>query len=152
VKTVRHYPRPRTLVEFAVEEFSANIAAEKAGASACVCTRRFSGRFGEITRTPRLAACTALVATLGALGATAPTACADPTDDAFVAALQAKNIHYMSPLSAIHAGHQVCTELARGRNPHQVATDVMDNSALDGYHAGYFVGASMRAYCPGYIS
>lgn len=46
----------------------------------------------------------------------------------------------------------MCNELQRGESPSQVASAVMDNSPLDGYHAGYFVGASMRAYCPQYIS
>jgi len=88
---------------------------------------------------------------LGALG-TGPTARADPTDDAFLTALRAKNINYPTPESALIAGHDVCHELGLGRTPPQVASDVMGNSQLDGYHAGYFVGASMRAYCPRYIS
>uniref|UniRef100_UPI003899C910 DUF732 domain-containing protein n=1 Tax=Mycobacterium sp. HUMS_1102779 TaxID=3383487 RepID=UPI003899C910 len=82
----------------------------------------------------------------------APTARADANDDAFLDALQAKNIHYPSPEAALSGAHEVCNELQRGASPSQVASAVMDNSPLDGYHAGYFVGASMRAYCPQYIS
>jgi hypothetical protein len=93
-----------------------------------------------------------VVTLFGAAGATTATARATPTDDAFLAALRAKNIQYPSPRAAIIAGHQVCDELARGRTPPQIASDVMDNSQLDGYHAGYFVGASMRAYCPHQIT
>jgi len=89
---------------------------------------------------------------LGVLGATGAIARANPTDDAFLTALRAKNINYPKPESAIDAGHEVCNELGLGKTPAQVASDVMNNSKLDGYHAGYFVGASMRAYCPRYIS
>jgi hypothetical protein len=108
-------------------------------------------RFGDITPTRILAAWIALAALLGAPGAP-PAARADTVDDAFLAALQAKNIHYPMPELAIVAGHAVCNELRLGKTPPQVASEVMDNSELDGYHAGYFVGASMRAYCPRYIS
>lgn len=89
---------------------------------------------------------------LGALGTAAPAARADVIDDAFLAALRARNIHYPSSESAIIAAHDVCHELDMGKAPPQVASDVMNNSELDGYHAGYFVGASMRAYCPRHIS
>ena len=107
---------------------------------------------GGITPTPRLAALIAAAALLAAPCAPAPLARADANDDAFLGALQAKDIHYPSPEAAIAAAHEVCNELRRGVAPSQVASDVMGNSRLDGYHAGYFVGASMRAYCPRYIS
>lgn len=102
-----------------------------------------------ITPTRRLAA---LIAAAALLAAPAPPACADANDDAFLGALQAKDIHYPSPEAAIAAAHEVCNELRRGAAPSEVASDVMSNGRLDGYHAGYFVGASIRAYCPQYIS
>jgi hypothetical protein len=111
------------------------------------------GRTGgsEIRPTRFLAAqLGAVAALLGPLGALIPTAHADATDDAFVAALKAKGINYPTSQAAIIAGHEVCNELDLGRQPSQVANDVMSNSKLDGYHAGYFVGASIRAYCPRY--
>ncbi|OBG98162.1 hypothetical protein A5697_16885 [Mycobacterium sp. E3251] len=86
---------------------------------------------------------------LGALGA-APAAQASAADDAFLAALTSKGINYESPETAIRSGHLVCQELESGESPQQVANDVMTNSHLDGYHAGYFVGVSIRAYCPKY--
>lgn len=89
------------------------------------------------------------VGLLGMLAAT-PTAHATAADDAFLAALTAKGINYESPETAIRSGHLVCQQLESGEAPQQVANDVMTNSHLDGYHAGYFVGVSIRAYCPKY--
>jgi hypothetical protein len=93
-----------------------------------------------------------LVAALGALAAAAPIAHADATDDAFLAALTAKGIHFGSPEKAFVAGHEVCDELGTGKTAVQVASTVQSNSGMDGYHAGFFVGASIRAYCPLYAS
>ena len=94
-----------------------------------------------------------VAALLGPRGVAAPTAHADdPTDDAFLAAVRSKGINYTSPTDALIAAHLVCNELNHGETPAQVASDVMNNSSLDAYHAGYFVGASIRAYCPKYVS
>jgi Protein of unknown function (DUF732) len=93
-----------------------------------------------------------VVALLGPLVAAAPIAHADATDDALLAALKAKGIHFGSPDKAFIAAHEVCDELAGGKTPVQVASTVQSNSSLDGYHAGYFVGVSIRAYCPQYAS
>jgi len=90
-----------------------------------------------------------VAALLGPLGA-APTAHADATDDAFLAVLRAHGISYESPQSAIIAGHLVCHQLALGKKQDDIATDVMNSSTLDAYHAGYFVGVAERAYCPQY--
>ena len=89
-----------------------------------------------------------LLAALGFPEVAAPTAHADAVDDTFLAALQAKGIHYGSPERALIAAHEVCTELDLGRSKADVASDVMNNSSLSGYSAGYFVGASISAYCP----
>jgi hypothetical protein len=88
---------------------------------------------------------------LGSLGA-APAAHADSNDNAFIAALNAKDITYESRAAAIGAGHLVCHDLDLGQTPEQVATDVLQSSDMDSYHAGYFVGASIRAFCPQYVS
>jgi uncharacterized protein DUF732 len=121
--------------------------------SGSACRRFCSTEGSEITPTRILAAWLVLVvALLGSLGAAAPTAHADAADDAFVAALSSKGISFLSPTAAIVAGHEVCDELSLGRTPAQVATDVTRNSNLDGYHAGYFVGAAIRAYCPQHAS
>ena len=89
----------------------------------------------------------------------ASTARADPadTDAKFLAALDSRGITYSSPEVMIAAGHVACEELDRGETPTTVAQDVMNNkdvlttSNLDGYHAGFFVGASIAAYCPKYL-
>jgi Protein of unknown function (DUF732) len=93
-----------------------------------------------------------LVAALGPLAAAAPIARADATDDAFLSALTAKGIHFGSPDKAFIAGHEVCDELGNGKSPVQVASTVQGNTNMDGYHAGFFVGAAIRAYCPQYAS
>jgi hypothetical protein len=82
----------------------------------------------------------------------APIAHADATDDAFLSALRAKGIHFGSPDKAFIAGHEVCDELANGKTAVQVASTVQSNSDMDGYHAGFFVGAAIRAYCPQFAS
>ena len=93
-----------------------------------------------------------LLATLGSIGLAVPAAHADATDDAFLSALNAKGIKFGSPEKALIAAHEVCDELDGGKTPPQVASTVQSNSNLDGYHAGYFVGASIRAYCPKFAS
>lgn len=105
------------------------------------------------------AACVVLtVALLGLQGAAVSTARADSTDaDAkFLAALSSRGTTYASPEVMIAAGHAVCAELDRGESPSRVAQDVMNNkdvltgSNLGAHHAGFFVGASIAAYCPNY--
>jgi hypothetical protein len=88
---------------------------------------------------------------LGVLGAAA-TATATSPDDAFLAALKAKGINYESPDAAVNSGHAVCHELDTGQTPSQVANSVLTSSQLDSYHAGYFVGVAIKAYCPKYAS
>jgi hypothetical protein len=98
----------------------------------------------------RLGVSTALLtaALVGPFGAAVPAVRADPIGDKFLAALQARGINYQSADAAIEAAHQVCTELGNGRTKDDVAQEVIDRSGLDPYHAGYFVGASVGAYCP----
>lgn len=88
---------------------------------------------------------------LGAL-ATAASAHANAADDAFLTALKAKGINYESPDAAVNSGHTVCHELDSGQTPEQVANSVLSSSSLDSYHAGYFVGVSIKAYCPKYAA
>jgi hypothetical protein len=78
----------------------------------------------------------------------APGAFADGVDSQFLNALQSHNISFGSPNAAILAAHQVCNELDGGRQKADVANDITGSSNLDGYHAGYFVGVSIAAYCP----
>jgi hypothetical protein len=95
-----------------------------------------------------LAGLTLFVALLGLTAARAPSAHADAIDGNFVSALKSKGINFASPQAAIIAGHQVCDEMDSGRAAGDVANDVMGSSNLDGYHAGFFVGVSVAAFCP----
>jgi hypothetical protein len=93
-------------------------------------------------------------ALLGAVAQTVPAAHADAdtgsTSSTFLGALTAKGITFGSGQAAIAAAHQVCDELGQGKQASDVANEVMTQSTLDGYHAGFFVGASIAALCPRY--
>ncbi len=54
----------------------------------------------------------------------------------------------MSPAHAIEAAHSVCQRLDAGEMPTVLANDVPNRSTVRAYHCGYFVGASIDAYCP----
>lgn len=101
-------------------------------------------------RGSRLGLLTPVVVLLGALGTAPATAHGDPIDAAFLAALTSKHIQYPTPEAALNAAREVCGELGAGRSQNDVVGDVMKSSNLDGYHAGYFVGASISAYCPNF--
>ena len=88
------------------------------------------------------------VALLGLVAVAAPTAHADAVDSNFLGALVSKGITFASGQSAIVAGREVCDELDQGRQATDVANDVMTQTNLDGYHAGFFVGVSIAAFCP----
>ncbi|MFZ3315898.1 DUF732 domain-containing protein [Mycobacterium sp.] len=90
----------------------------------------------------------AAVALLG-LQAAVSTAHADATDDQFLAALRSAGIgDQTSSAHAIDAGHFVCVKLDNGATPAEVESDVKSSSNMPEYHAGFFVGASVNAYCP----
>jgi Protein of unknown function (DUF732) len=91
-----------------------------------------------------------VVAPLSVVGLAAPTAHADYAVDSsnFLGALSSKGITFASRQAAIAAGHEVCDELDQGGQASDVANNVMTQSALDGYHAGFFVGVSIAAFCP----
>jgi Protein of unknown function (DUF732) len=89
---------------------------------------------------------------IGPLGAAA-TANADTKDQTFLSALQTDGItDHISSSHAIDAGHIVCQKLDGGLSPSDAASDVLLSSQMPAYDAGYFVGASIRAYCPEYQS
>jgi Protein of unknown function (DUF732) len=89
------------------------------------------------------------VALLSGMGIAPPAAHADAADSSnFVGAISAKGITFASGQAAIVAGHDVCNELDQGRQASDVASDVMKESNLDAYHAGFFVGVSIAAFCP----
>jgi hypothetical protein len=89
------------------------------------------------------------VALLGVVGVVVPAAHADAADsNNFVGAISARGITFASGQAAIVAGHEVCNELDEGRQASDVASDLMKESNLDGYHAGFFIGVSIAAFCP----
>jgi hypothetical protein len=90
-------------------------------------------------------------ALLSVVAVAAPTAYADAAVDSgsnFVGALSSRGITFTSRQAAIAAGHEVCDELDQGKQTSDVANNVMTNSALDGYHAGFLIGVSIAAFCP----
>jgi hypothetical protein len=91
----------------------------------------------------------AMTAALIGLLASVATANADSADAKFLAALKSEGISdHLSTDHAIEAGHTVCVKLDNGTTPNDVVSDVLFSSGLPVYHAGYFVGASIDAYCP----
>ncbi|ORV46678.1 DUF732 domain-containing protein [Mycobacterium conspicuum] len=92
------------------------------------------------------------VALVGPLGAVS-TAHADSNDTKFLAAMKSEGItDHVSAQHAIEAGHSVCQKLDGGETPTQVASDVLNSSSMPAYQAGYFVGASIDAYCSQYAA
>ena len=88
-------------------------------------------------------------ALLGVVAETAPSARADAdTSSSFLSALTSRGITFGSRQAAIAAGREVCDELDQGKQASDVANTVMTQSNLDGYHAGFFVGVSVAAFCP----
>jgi Protein of unknown function (DUF732) len=96
----------------------------------------------------RTAALVLSVALLSLWGFSAPIVRADAVDNNFLNALQSKGITFANKQAAVVAAHQVCDELDGGRDKSDVANDVLQQSGLDGYHAGFFVGVSVAAFCP----
>lgn len=83
----------------------------------------------------------------------APSASADPTDDAFIAALENYGIDVNDRDSAIAHGHGVCAALDRGQDSSVVALKVIKDPKLNistRRQAGFFVGDSVASYCPQY--
>jgi hypothetical protein len=81
--------------------------------------------------------------------ASVSTAHADATDDKFLASLRNEGItDHVSSAHAIEAGHFVCTKLDNGVPINDVVNDVLMSSNMPAYHSGFFVGASIDAYCP----
>lgn len=100
-----------------------------------------------------------LVGSLVSLGLllSAPTAGADPTDDAFIEVLDMGDIPYASPEAAVAAGQQVCsmldtTELQFPTGGHEIfqaaVKYISEETGMSLPDTGYVVGASIGAYCP----
>lgn len=91
----------------------------------------------------------AVVLSAAVLLSAAP-ASADPTDDAFVAALAKDGIVFTDRNTAIAMAHTVCTGIDRNKKTSVLAMRLMKDSDLSLKQSGYFIGVSMSAYCPQY--
>jgi hypothetical protein len=80
----------------------------------------------------------------------AAPASADPTDDAFVAALAKDGIVFTDRNAAIAMAHTVCTGIDKNKKTSLLAMRLMKDSDLSLKQSGYFIGLSMSAYCPQY--
>ena len=90
------------------------------------------------------------IAFVGPLGAVS-TAHADSNDNKFLTAMKSEGItDHVSADHAIEAAHSVCQKLDGGETATQVANDVLNSSSMPAYQSGYFVGASIDAYCTQY--
>lgn len=90
---------------------------------------------------------------IGAAVFTPAVATADTSTDAFLDVLHRQGIgHEDGDGMLIAEGELVCERLRRGHSPLRVARTVYLNSKLvDPADAGYFVGASIAAFCPALI-
>jgi Protein of unknown function (DUF732) len=93
------------------------------------------------------AGCAVLLSAAALLSA-APAA-ADPTDDAFVAAL-AKDGITTDRNTAIALAHKVCGGFDKNEKSSLLVMKLMKDTDLSLKQSSYFVGASMSAYCPQY--
>jgi hypothetical protein len=85
-----------------------------------------------------------------ALFSAAP-ASADPNDGAFIAALAKAGIVVTDQNSAIATAHTVCAQLDQSNKSGILAMKLTKETALSLNQSGYFIGASISAYCPQYI-
>ena len=97
-----------------------------------------------------LAAAAALVAGSTALAAPAQ---ADPTGDAFLAALSDAGVCTASPVDAAALGQQVCPMLADpGQTVADVAAKVADAGGMSLGPATMFTGIAISMFCPAAVS
>jgi len=76
----------------------------------------------------------------------AAPATADPTDDAFVAALEKRGIFFPTDDAAVAKAHNVCAGLGKGQTPASMILSL--GRQFSARQAGYFIGASVAFYCP----
>jgi Protein of unknown function (DUF732) len=92
----------------------------------------------------------AILLSAAALLSAAP-ASADPTDDAFAAALAKEGITFPERNTAIATAHTVCAGLDQSNQSSLLAMKLMKDTDLSLKQSSYFIGASISAYCPQYI-
>nr|WP_244975671.1 DUF732 domain-containing protein [Mycobacterium kubicae] len=91
-------------------------------------------------------------AAIGLAVASAGSAGASTTDDAFIARMKAVGVTFSSTEAAARDGRHVCSELASGKSGTQVATEVLNQTDLTSKQAAYLVVNATNAYCPEYAS
>jgi Protein of unknown function (DUF732) len=87
----------------------------------------------------------------GAALLTAAPASADPTDEAFVAALAKEGIVVADRDSTIAIAHTVCAGFDKSNKSSVLAMKLMKDTDLSLKQSSYFIGVSISAYCPQYI-
>jgi hypothetical protein len=73
---------------------------------------------------------------------------ADSTDDDFIAALEQNGIVVKDRDAAIGTAQAICAGLDRGEPATVLALKLKNDTDLSSGQAGFFVGASVPAYCP----
>lgn len=102
----------------------------------------------------RFAAVTAaLVVSAGCAVGAAPSATAEPLDQAFLTALTGAGLAGLDPGRAIAAGQQVCTALVEpGQQAANVAAAVADAIGRPLGPATMFAGLAIQIFCPAAVS
>lgn len=95
-----------------------------------------------------IALCAMLVITGTAAAAVCAPARADTTDEVFLLTLDRQGIGYPSRAYALRAGRSVCADLDAGLPVNAAVLTLARVSYLSLYEAGFFVGASVAAFCP----
>lgn len=91
--------------------------------------------------------------TVGGVTQCSSPAHATPTQDAaFLFVLDSVGIQYASATKVITAGYAVCALRDQGMAELAVAETVYQQTGLDAFNAGFFVGAAEAAYCPEHLS
>ena len=80
----------------------------------------------------------------------AAPASADPTDDAFIAALASQGIPISDNNVAVQMGRNMCALLDQGTTRPLLVMKLMNDTNLTARQAGFFLGLSASAYCPQY--
>ncbi len=78
----------------------------------------------------------------------APTASADPADDQFLRSLSKYGIVMNDGNNAMSMAHTVCAGFDENPNSNVMVIKVSKEANLTLKQSGFFVGASISAYCP----
>ena len=99
---------------------------------------------------------TAVAASAGLIAGSAVVAApaqAEPTDDAFLAALTEAGVGKVDPGNAVALGQQVCPMLADpGQTAADVAAKVADAGGMSLGPATMFTGVAISMFCPAAVS